>query len=155
MNKTNKTAKLIYSTQNTYICGRARDKAYGGIFIGIKMFSHKNWDVLEAMLDQSEIDLSQKLFEYERLNAKLLNECEYFIKANIGSIWGLVQTSLFSCAEPSAIIRILLIYIRFGAWEEQRLKRAWDSSELDLILVSEWPLLEAMHACMHAKIDPT
>ena len=33
----------------------------------------------------------------------------------------------FSCAEPNANKlkqRILLLYIRFGAWEERRLKRA-------------------------------
>ena len=39
----------------------------------------------------------------------------------------LVQTSLFSCAKPNAYEleqRIFLIYIRFGAWEERRLKRA-------------------------------
>ena len=38
---------------------------------------------------------------------------------------GLVQMSLFSCAEPNAHEleqRILLIYIRFVAWEERRLK---------------------------------
>ena len=35
--------------------------------------------------------------------------------------------SLFSCAEPNANEleqRILLIYIRFGTWEERRLTRA-------------------------------
>ena len=42
-------------------------------------------------------------------------------------ILGPFQTLLFSCAEPNANEleqRILLIYIRFGTWEEQRLKRA-------------------------------
>ena len=64
---------------------------------------------------------------------------KFITKTKPFTILGIVsETSLFSCAEPNANElqqRILFISIRFGAWEQRRLKRVLDTSfKIDYIV---------------------